>query len=89
MGDSMYIYIDGTRRGQAPYLQSTHSDDVLQVGGVPDSGPEPQQSHFNGSIDDIRIYDRKLTDIEIRSLYYESGWPETAINLANSSNNAE
>lgn len=88
-GDSMYIYIDGTRRGQAPFLQGNSSDDVLQVGGVPDTGPEPHQSHFNGSIDDIRIYDRKLTDIEIRSLYYESGWPETAENLTNSRKNSE
>lgn len=88
-GDSMYIYIDGTRRGQAPFSKCCNSDDILHVGSVPDSGPEPHQSHFNGSIDDIRIYNRKLTDIEIRSLYSESGWPQTAINLANSSKNTE
>jgi hypothetical protein len=29
---------------------------------------------FKGSIDDIRIYNRALTDQEIQQLYHENGW---------------
>jgi len=31
--------------------------------------------YFYGSIDDIRIYNRVLTESEIDSLYHEGGWP--------------
>ncbi|OHD11004.1 MAG: hypothetical protein A2086_10055 [Spirochaetes bacterium GWD1_27_9] len=31
---------------------------------------------FKGIIDDIRIYNRTLTDEEIESLYTEGGWSE-------------
>ena len=30
--------------------------------------------HFNGSIDDVRIYNRALSENEIQELYHESGW---------------
>jgi hypothetical protein len=30
--------------------------------------------YLDGYIDDIRIYDRVLSDSEIRKLYYEDGW---------------
>ena len=32
--------------------------------------------HFNGIIDDIRIYNRTLTESEIDSLYHEGGWDQ-------------
>jgi len=31
-------------------------------------------THFDGSIDDIRIYNRALDSVEINSLYQEGGW---------------
>lgn len=33
-----------------------------------------QNYWFNGSIDDVRIYNRTLSDIEIESLFHEGGW---------------
>lgn len=33
-----------------------------------------QMAYFNGKIDDIRIYNRFLTDDEIQRLYHEGGW---------------
>lgn len=30
---------------------------------------------FNGSLDDIRIYNRALSEAEINALYFEGGWP--------------
>jgi hypothetical protein len=32
--------------------------------------------YFNGSIDDIRIYNRALNEAEIQALYHEGGWSE-------------
>jgi hypothetical protein len=34
----------------------------------------PSSSGWNGVIDDIRIYDRPLSDAEVQALYYERGW---------------
>jgi hypothetical protein len=31
-------------------------------------------TRFNGEIDDVRIYERVLTDSEIQALYHENGW---------------
>ncbi len=30
--------------------------------------------HLNGKLDDIRVYDRTLSDAEINTLYHEGGW---------------
>jgi hypothetical protein len=42
---------------------------VLQIGSSDDG-----LDQFLGYIDDIRIYNRPLTDIEIQQLYHEGGW---------------
>ena len=34
----------------------------------------PHTYYWNGIIDDIRIYDRALSDEEVQSLYHEGGW---------------
>ena len=35
-----------------------------------------ESSSFNGTIDDIRIYNRALTEAEIQELYHEGGWDQ-------------
>jgi hypothetical protein len=35
--------------------------------------------YFNGKIDDIRIYNRALSDSEISELYHLDGWPEAPL----------
>ena len=32
------------------------------------------ESYFEGKIDDIRIYNRALSEEEIQALYHEGGW---------------
>ncbi len=34
----------------------------------------PTTYYWNGIIDDIRVYDRALSDEEVQSLYHEGGW---------------
>ena len=63
--DKVDVYFDG---GSA---QRLFSDDA-QVGTVRFSsigGHEDNTQNFEGQIDDVRIYDRKLTNEEIRRLY--------------------
>jgi hypothetical protein len=46
----------------------------MTTGGT---GPNPANNiigYFDGKLDDIRIYNRALTDTEIPALYHESGW---------------
>lgn len=47
-------------------------DNTLVIGNF--QGTVPNEQAMNGSIDDIRIYNRALTNSEIQALYHEGGW---------------
>ena len=36
--------------------------------------PAGSDRYYNGNIDDIRIYNRALSEDEIQALYHEGGW---------------
>jgi len=70
------IYINGTQ--QDIELGTGTATSMLYGGSYPawigkrnSSGSE---SPFNGRIDDFRIYDRVLSEVEIESLFREGGW---------------
>ncbi len=65
------LYIDGTLVGSGDYsLGNWNSfNGFLYIG---QRGTDRYNGYFDGKIDDIRIYNRVLTDEEINSLYYES-----------------
>jgi hypothetical protein len=44
----------------------------LWIGGYPVN----ETGYTNGKMDDIRIFNRALTDFEIASLYHEGGWAQ-------------
>ncbi|MCK7526671.1 MAG: LamG domain-containing protein [Ignavibacteriales bacterium] len=64
-----------------PYTPNNPSDDLFYIGRQinDNAGSVLHQTHFNGSIDDIRIYDRKLTQAEISVLHNEDGYPGKVI----------
>jgi len=71
-GTTIRFYIDGaldnaTTAGE-PLEQ--FSSAVLDIGysGYP-------HDYFDGAIDQVRIYNRALSDAEIQALYHEGGWP--------------
>jgi len=69
--DSLTISVDGIQIGnpsatQVPAVASSLS---WIIGKDPWGGTK-----YKGSIDDIRIYNRALTDQEIQALYHENGW---------------
>jgi len=39
----------------------------------------PKNSHFNGSVDDVRIYNRALSEYEVKALYESERVPDTII----------
>jgi hypothetical protein len=66
-GDSIELWIDGSRRNSALIVGSgSYYTHCLGIGGNPSvSGTQ----HYKGRMDDIRIYNRALSQAEIVSLY--------------------
>lgn len=67
----MGIYLDGTLDNSTNSAQNTiaHTSEELRIGGGLNS-----EGWVHGAIDDIRIYNRKLTETEIEALYLEGGY---------------
>jgi hypothetical protein len=63
------IYVDGILKKQKPSLGYNPTKEYIIIGALRYSGGV--NSFFDGSIDDIRIYNRILSDEEILSLYNE------------------
>jgi hypothetical protein len=78
MGTKMYI--DGMLiASNSIYVNNTNvSGNYFFIGVHGGTGLVPETdtnaTYFYGSLDDIRIYNRALSDPEINLLYHESGW---------------
>lgn len=67
-GQSYKLYRDGSLIGEhADSVVPTQLDAPWAVGGRSETTP-PEPRLFSGSIDEVRIYERALNDIEIRAL---------------------
>ncbi len=71
-----WIYIDGALRDSSSCSEVITSMDYgvmndLFIGSDPDS-----VHRWGGCIDDIRIYSRALSAVEVSSLYHAVGWPD-------------
>lgn len=72
--NKLKLYIDGQLQSYVLTTgQLTVSNWPLTIGRQAGAG-EGNEDYFRGLIDDIRIYDRVLTDVEIQALYHENGW---------------
>jgi hypothetical protein len=70
-GSSLELYIDGILQGSTP---TTEIPDVYSRDGL-NIGREPNPAYYyTGKIDDIRLYNRALSEAEIQALYHEGGW---------------
>ncbi len=71
-GNDVTFYINGelqgTVSGSSPATADT--DDVLLIGATTDPSSGALEQHFRGSMDDLRVIRRALTQAEIRSLYH-------------------
>ena len=66
-GTTYAMYLDGVAAGST-YVDSNYSD-----GAVPYAIGRGNASYFNGSIDDVRIYNRALSSSDVTQLYNYTG----------------
>lgn len=68
------IYIDGTLATQRSCSGGNFANSINLMIGVQSDRPSDPAAFSKGIIDDIRIYNRALSDSEIQQLYHEGGW---------------
>lgn len=62
------LYVDGVLVDSANVAQDSASPDLLMIGGILNYTADLIET-FHGQIDEVRIYDHRLTDSEIADLY--------------------
>ncbi len=62
-GNSWIVYINGTQIGRRFFSQTINAPSTIRIGNFGGS------QQFNGLIDDVRIYSRALSAVEIQALY--------------------
>lgn len=68
------LFVDGVLMSQKNYADtqtSLKNDQPIRIGGMP-HWPNPW--HFNGSVDDFRLYNRALSEEEINILFRENNF---------------
>ncbi len=72
-GSNIYVYIDGALSYSAAEsgILKTNINNIL-IGEYTMGG----NYYFNGTLDDIRVYNRALNQTEINSLYHENGYAQ-------------
>jgi hypothetical protein len=72
-GTQLRLYVDGRLDNSEPaYGKITSSDQPIYIGQSPDA-PFRKDRHWNGLIDDVRIYSYAFTAEEVEKLYRETG----------------
>lgn len=66
----VFYYVDGVQQAELPTIGSVTGETELVFGGRLDQAL-PFKDFYSGHIDDIRIYDRGLSDTEVQLLYNE------------------
>jgi len=70
-GQELYCYIDGTLRGNTSITGRILSDSNFIIGRSLGTIHGAATSYFNGTIDEVRIYNRSFTAFEIQKRYAE------------------
>lgn len=74
-GDGV-LYVNGINQGTTSgSIETTNTDDIM-IGAIRSTGSMgSEQLHFNGIIDEVRIYDRAISSEQVTQLY-DSGAPD-------------
>jgi uncharacterized protein (TIGR02145 family) len=74
--DSIYLFVDNQLNSTDVYPENNPTDGILYIGRHITEFVDSQmhEAHFNGIIDDIRIYNRALDIEEIDDLFHENGY---------------
>jgi hypothetical protein len=74
-GSVSTLYLDGAQVTSRPTSGTfTNQNTPLGLG----ADLNPVESFFHGKLDDVRIYNRALSSVEIQRLYHENGWRMTS-----------
>jgi len=69
-GENARLYVNGQLEATDPMTWTIDSTKPVQIGRFEGSiNPPHWTSSFHGAIDDVRIFDRAITDSEVTSLY--------------------
>ncbi len=74
--DRMFLHVDGTER-ESSVTQSLPATVGVDLAIGADS--QGTASYFNGDVDDVAVYDRALTDPEIRGLLLDPAHPDRVV----------
>jgi type II secretory pathway pseudopilin PulG len=64
-GNSVRVYVNGVLDGSGTLAWTNGANDIIYIGGVQASSGY----YLNGLMDDVRVYNRALSDAEIQSIY--------------------
>ncbi|MFI7275191.1 LamG-like jellyroll fold domain-containing protein [Streptomyces sp. NPDC049879] len=67
---TLTLYVDGERAGSVPFDTPFTADGPVLI-GAGDTGGTPR-SFFPGTIDDVRVWDRMVTDYEAAQIYHQA-----------------
>lgn len=70
-GGTVYFYVNGTQTASTSASVPNAPNDRLTIGNELDSSNNPYR-YFNGTIDEVRIYNRSLSADEIKQFYYSN-----------------
>jgi len=73
--DTITWYKNGKQQDQDPFMNSQYHIDPKNGAAPVRIGTRDFKSYFRGAIDDIRIYDRSLSSVEVMQLYHEARRP--------------
>jgi hypothetical protein len=69
-GSNLYAYLDGLQAATTPQtITPVNLNTEVKIGGDTYSTASGEDDYFNGSISDVRIYDRALSATEVAQLY--------------------
>lgn len=69
------LYRGGVQVGEQPGTLRPNAEEPLYIGR---KSTEEPYFFFHGKIDDLRIYDRALSEEEVKELFHENGWTQAA-----------
>lgn len=81
-GSNLNVYLNGVNDGRTTKTYNTQLNSYgLRIGVTPPN--DGWHMYFNGNIDDVRIYNRALSETEIQELYHLGSPPILSLTLIN------
>ncbi|MCD4820147.1 MAG: PKD domain-containing protein [Candidatus Cloacimonetes bacterium] len=69
------FYFDSVYKNSLNFNGFISSSRPVIIGDNTEDVPNPAITPFDGKIDDIRLYNRVLAEVEIQTLYHQADWP--------------